>query len=172
MQGSDDAQHGLPAHCLSRDPETGRVVIIVRGRKGFIDYFGQETPDSFNYRHGFSYEQIEAMEYGCQLGFDAELAQVATVRSVREDLGLPVGPLAPPSGNVRPMRRTEAQLPTAASAGVSARPGSALHGTMGSSRPSTLVSAKPVAKPVAPVAAPEKTLDFSFLPEFALGNGR
>lgn len=166
MQGSDDSQHGLPAHCLSRDPETGRVVIIVRGRKGFIDYFGQETPDSFNYRHGFSYEQIEAMEYGCQLGFEAELAQVATVRSVREDLGLPVGPLAPPSGNVRPMRRAESAAPSAVTAAGSARAGVAV--AQRSPSPQRATAAKPAAAP----APAEKALDFSFLPEFALSSGR
>jgi len=81
----------LPDRCLTRDPSTGKTVIVMRGRVGFIEYAGSETPDTYNQRHGLTYEQIEAMEYGCRLGFDNPLADPDAVRSVREELGLPTG---------------------------------------------------------------------------------
>lgn len=87
----------LPPHCLSRHPETGRAVIIVRGRMGYAQYTGHESPESYNRRHQLTYEQIEAMEYGALLGFDAPLADPDEVRAVRQDLGLPVGPIAHPN---------------------------------------------------------------------------
>lgn len=98
VDGSKDGlENKLPPHCLSHHPETGRTVIIIRGRMGFAPYSGQESPDSYNHRHRFTYEMIEAMEYGALLGFDAPLADPDQVRSVRKDLGLPIGPVASPA---------------------------------------------------------------------------
>ena len=84
---------GLPERCLSREPGSGRLVLITRGQAGFRHVGGERSPEDYNRAMGLSYEQVEAMEYGALLGFDAELADPLRVRRQREELGLPVGPI-------------------------------------------------------------------------------
>ena len=114
MGAFEEEDVALPRHCLAREPETGRVVIIIRGRKGYFSYSGNETPESYNYRHRLSYEQVEAMEYGSQLGFEADLADPLYVRRVRMELGLPIGPVERPARGVGRRPQREARLPAAA----------------------------------------------------------
>ncbi|MDE0853858.1 MAG: hypothetical protein OSA97_05490 [Nevskia sp.] len=98
----------LPERCVSREPATGRLVMLRRGQKGFEYIGGERPPDVYNRALGLSYEQVEAMEYGALFGFDAELADPDSVRKVREDLGLPVGligvPAAAPASRPPPPR--------------------------------------------------------------------
>ncbi len=84
----------LPERCVSREPTSGRLVVLRRGRQDFQYISGERTPDAYNRALGLSYEQVEAMEYGVLFGFDAELADPDRVRKVREELGLPVGPIS------------------------------------------------------------------------------
>jgi hypothetical protein len=82
---------GLPQHCVSREPASGRLVMITRGQKGYRYINGDRSPETYNRTLGLSYEQVEAMEYGAIFGFDEDLADPAAVRKVRQELGLPVG---------------------------------------------------------------------------------
>lgn len=84
---------GLPERCVSREPGSGRLALITRGQAGFRYIAGERSPEDYNRAMGLSYEQVEAMEYGALLGFDAELADPQRVRAQREELGLPVGPI-------------------------------------------------------------------------------
>lgn len=84
---------GLPERCVSREPSSGRLALITRGQAGFRYIGGERSPEDYNRAMGLSYEQVEAMEYGALLGFDAELADPQRVRAQREELGLPVGPI-------------------------------------------------------------------------------
>jgi hypothetical protein len=98
----------LPERCISREPTTGRLVMLQRGRQGFQYISGERSPEVYNRALGLSYEQVEAMEYGALFGFDAELADPDCVRQVRENMGLPVGLISvepPPS---RPVYRPPA----------------------------------------------------------------
>lgn len=83
----------LPGHCISREPTTGKLVVLTRGKQGFRYMTGDKVPGAYNRSLGLTYEQVEAMEYGALFGFEAELADPAHVRRVREELGLPVGPI-------------------------------------------------------------------------------
>lgn len=83
----------LPERCVSRDPASGRLVLLSRGQSGFRYIDGTRSPEAYNRSLGLSYEQVEAMEYGALFGYDAELADPERVRQVRQDLGLPVGPI-------------------------------------------------------------------------------
>jgi hypothetical protein len=83
----------LPDRCISREPTSGRLVLITRGQAGYRYIGGERSPEDYNRAMGLSYEQVEAMEYGAMLGFGAELANPLRVRAQREDLGLPVGPI-------------------------------------------------------------------------------
>lgn len=113
---SELALSKLPERCVSREPASGRLVLILRGQAGFRPIDGARTPEDYNRSLGLSYEQVEAMEYGALFGFDAELADPDRVRQQREDLGLPVGPIraqapvqaAPPPPPPKPKR---AELP-------------------------------------------------------------
>ncbi|MDR3417798.1 MAG: hypothetical protein P4L83_16595 [Nevskia sp.] len=82
----------LPPRCIARDPASGRLVILVRGTRGF-QYMAAEgrSPEAYNGTLGLTYEQVEAMEYGAMFGFEAELADPDYVRRVRQEMGLPVG---------------------------------------------------------------------------------
>ncbi len=106
--GASPAPAQLPERCVSREPATGRLVMLYRGRQGFQYINAVQPPETYNRALGLSYEQVEAMEYGALFGFDAELADPQRVRSVREELGLPVGPIGaapaapPPSQQPRP----------------------------------------------------------------------
>lgn len=84
---------GLPQHCVSREPTTGRLVMITRGQRGFRYMNGDREPETYNRTLGLSYEQVEAMEYGAMFGFDEDLANPEAVRAVRLEMGLPVGPI-------------------------------------------------------------------------------
>jgi hypothetical protein len=84
---------GLPEHCVSREPASGRLAMITRGQKGFRYINGERDPETYNRTLGLSYEQVEAMEYGAMFGFDEELANPEAVRKVRLEMGLPVGPI-------------------------------------------------------------------------------
>lgn len=84
---------GLPQHCVSREPASGRLVMITRGDKGFRYINGDRDPEAYNRSLGLSYEQVEAMEYGAMFGFGEELANPEAVRQVRLELGQPVGPI-------------------------------------------------------------------------------
>jgi hypothetical protein len=84
---------GLPQHCVSREPASGRLVVITRGQKGFRYMSSERDPETYNRSLGLSYEQVEAMEYGAMFGFDEELANPEAVRRVRLELGQPVGPI-------------------------------------------------------------------------------
>ena len=97
----------LPERCVSREPTSGRLVVLRRGQQEFQYISGTRTPDAYNRAMGLSYEQVEAMEYGVLFGFDAELADPDRVRRVREELGLPVGPIsdAPAAPVSRPAPR-------------------------------------------------------------------
>jgi hypothetical protein len=64
----------LPERCVSREPTSGRLVVVHRGRQGFQYINGERSPEAYNRALGLSYEQVEAMEYGALFGFDAELA--------------------------------------------------------------------------------------------------
>jgi hypothetical protein len=90
----------LPEFCLSRDRLTGRVVTLVRGKRGSMPPVSRDAPELFNQRKGLTYEQVDAMEYGSTLGFHVPLADPDYVRQVRSEFGQPVGPiqLAPPPG--------------------------------------------------------------------------
>lgn len=105
----------LPERCVSREPTSGRLVVVQRGRQGFQYINGERSPEAYNRALGLSYEQVEAMEYGALLGFDAELADPDRVRKVREELGQPVGPIgaAPvvPVSRPAPPSPTRAELP-------------------------------------------------------------
>ena len=93
----------LPERCVSREPATGRLVMLRRGRAGFEYISGERAPEAYNRALGLSYEQVEAMEYGALFGFEGELADPDCVRKVREELGLPVGPIgAAVAAPVRP----------------------------------------------------------------------
>jgi hypothetical protein len=85
---------GLPTHCVSREPTTGRLVMLTRGVKGFRYLNGEREPEAYNRVLGLSYEQVEAMEYGALFGFDEALANPEAVRQVRMELGQPVGPIS------------------------------------------------------------------------------
>lgn len=100
----------LPERCVSREPTSGRLVLLLRGRQDFQYISGERSPDTYNRALGLSYEQVEAMEYGVLFGFDAELADPDRVRRVREELGLPVGPIgaAPIAPVSRPAPRIAA----------------------------------------------------------------
>lgn len=100
----------LPERCVSREPASGRLVVLLRGRQDFQYISGTRTPDAYNRAMGLSYEQVEAMEYGVLFGFDAELADPDRVRRVREELGQPVGPIgdAPIAPVSRPAPRVAA----------------------------------------------------------------
>jgi len=98
---------GLPERCVSREPTTGRLVLITRGQSGFRYIAGNRSPEEYNRAMGLSYEQVEAMEYGALFGYDAELADPEKVREVRRELGQPVGPVgsaapAPPRAAAPP----------------------------------------------------------------------
>jgi len=96
----------LPERCISREPTTGRLVMLQRGRQGFQYISGERAPQAYNRALGLSYEQVEAMEYGALFGFDAELADPDCVRKVRQEMGLAVGLIgaeAPPPS--RPVYR-------------------------------------------------------------------
>jgi hypothetical protein len=84
---------GLPERCVSREPTTGRLVLLLRGQPGYRYIAGQRSPEDYNRAMGLSYEQVEAMEYGALFGYDAELANPEKVREVRSELGLPIGPV-------------------------------------------------------------------------------
>lgn len=104
----------LPERCVSREPTSGRLVVVQRGRQGFQYINGERSPEAYNRALGLSYEQVEAMEYGALFGFDAELADPDRVRKVREELGQPVGPIG--AATVVPVSRpapppTRAELP-------------------------------------------------------------
>ncbi|WP_029919808.1 hypothetical protein [Nevskia soli] len=105
----------LPERCVSREPTSGRLVVVQRGRQGFQYINGERSPEAYNRALGLSYEQVEAMEYGALFGFDAELADPDRVRKVREELGQPVGPIsaAPviPASRPAPPPTTRADLP-------------------------------------------------------------
>jgi hypothetical protein len=105
----------LPERCVSREPTSGRLVVVHRGRQGFQYINGERSPEAYNRALGLSYEQVEAMEYGALFGFDAELADPDRVRKVREELGQPVGPIgaAPvvPASRPAPPPPTRADLP-------------------------------------------------------------
>ena len=102
--GTSPALAKLPERCVSREPASGRLVMLIRGKKGFQYINAERSPESYNRALGLSYEQVEAMEYGALFGFDAELADPDRVRAVREELGQPVGlinaapppPISPP----------------------------------------------------------------------------
>ena len=89
--------------------------MLCRGRKGFQYITGERTPEAYNRALGLSYEQVEAMEYGALFGFDEELADPDRVRQVREELGLPVGPIgaapAPPPSRPAPRPAATPALP-------------------------------------------------------------
>lgn len=93
---------GLPQHCVSREPASGRLVMITRGQKGFRYMSGERDPETYNRSLGLSYEQVEAMEYGAMFGFDEELANPEAVRRVRLELGQPVGPIQAAAPASRP----------------------------------------------------------------------
>ncbi len=104
----------LPERCISREPSSGRLVLLSRGQRGFRHIEGRLTPEDYNRSLGLSYEQVEAMEYGALCGFDSELADPEQVRRLREELGLPVGPIgvlpatpAVPNRPAPPPRRSE-----------------------------------------------------------------
>ncbi|MBL6752487.1 MAG: hypothetical protein ISP90_18355 [Nevskia sp.] len=86
----------LPERCVSREPRTGRLVMLTRGKVGFTYIAGSKTPDEYNRAAGLTYEQVEAMEYGALLGFDGELADPDYVREVRLELGRPIGLIQDP----------------------------------------------------------------------------
>ncbi len=116
MDGSQPlVLQGLPERCVSREPTTGRLVMITRGQTGFRHIAGGRSPDDYNRAMGLSYEQVEAMEYGALLGFDADLADPVRVREQREMMGQPVGPIsaqAPqPAAPPPPPRPKRAELP-------------------------------------------------------------
>lgn len=92
----------LPEHCISREPTTGKLIVLTRGKLGFRYMAGDKNPEAYNRTLGLSYEQVEAMEYGALFGFDAELADPAHVRKVREEMGLPVGLIQAPSAKPTP----------------------------------------------------------------------
>ncbi|MBV8063728.1 MAG: hypothetical protein JOY51_09035 [Nevskia sp.] len=83
----------LPERCVSREPASGRLVLLLRGRPGLHYIQGERKPEEYNRAMGLSYEQVEAMEYGALFGYDADLADPEQVRKVREEMGLPVGPI-------------------------------------------------------------------------------
>lgn len=83
----------LPERCVSREPASGRLVLLLRGQPGHQYISGQRSPEDYNRAMGLSYEQVEAMEYGALFGYEAELADPDRVREVRRELGLPVGPI-------------------------------------------------------------------------------
>jgi len=113
--GTYPAPPKLPERCISREPASGRLVMLCRGRKGFQYIAGERTPEAYNRALGLSYEQVEAMEYGALFGFDAELADPDHVRKVREELGLPVGLIgpapAPPPPRPAPRQAEPSALP-------------------------------------------------------------
>ncbi len=86
----------LPERCVSRERGSGRLVMLQRGQPGFRYVSGERSPEDYNRAMGLSYEQVEAMEYGALFGYDAELADPARVRQVRQEMGLPVGPIGRP----------------------------------------------------------------------------
>lgn len=86
----------LPERCISREPASGRLVVITRGQSGYRYIGGERSPEDYNRAMGLSYEQVEAMEYGALFGYDAELADPVRVRVVREEMGLPIGRIAAP----------------------------------------------------------------------------
>ncbi len=91
--GTEPAPAETSERCISREPTSGRLVMLCRGHKGFQYIAGERMPEAYNRALGLSYEQVEAMEYGALFGFDEELADPDRVRQVREELGLPVGPI-------------------------------------------------------------------------------
>jgi len=113
--GTGPALAKLPERCVSREPASGRLVMLFRGRLGFHYIDAQRSPESYNRALGLSYEQVEAMEYGALFGFDAELADPDHVRKVREELGLPVGLIgpapAPPPPRPAPRQAEPSALP-------------------------------------------------------------
>jgi len=113
--GTGPAPAKLPERCISREPTSGRLVMLCRGRKGFQYIAGERMPEAYNRALGLSYEQVEAMEYGALFGFDEELADPDRVRQVREELGLPVGPIgaapAPPPSRPAPRPTATPALP-------------------------------------------------------------
>jgi len=107
----------LPPRCISRDPATGRLVVLVRGSRDFQLMSGDQAPEAYNGTLGLTYEQVEAMEYGAMFGFEAELADPDVVRRVREDMGLPVGAIKPAA-----TRLAQAAAPAPAKAPAAAKP--------------------------------------------------
>ena len=103
----------LPERCVSREPTSGRLVVLHRGRQDFQYISGERAPEVYNRALGLSYEQVEAMEYGVLFGFDAELADPDRVRKVREELGLPVGPISDAPA-VQPSRPAPRAAPSSA----------------------------------------------------------
>ena len=103
----------LPERCVSREPASGRLVLLQRGQPGFRHIKGERSPEDYNRSLGLSYEQVEAMEYGALFGYDAELADPDRVRQVRQELGLPVGlitaqaPAAPRPAAPKPPPRSD-----------------------------------------------------------------
>jgi hypothetical protein len=82
---------------MSREPASGRLVMLTRGKVGYEFMAGDKSPQEYNFAAGLTYEQVEAMEYGALLGFDVDLADPNRVRSVRQQLGQPVGPIRDPA---------------------------------------------------------------------------
>lgn len=108
--GTGPAVAKLPERCVTREPTTGRLVVVHRGRQGYQYISGERAPQDYNRALGLSYEQVEAMEYGALFGFDAELADPDRVRLLREEMGLPVGLIgaAPAAAAPRPAPRPAA----------------------------------------------------------------
>ena len=113
--GSSSGGAKLPPRCVSRDPASGRLVLLRLDRPGSQPFEGNRSPEDYNRALGLSYEQVEAMEYGALFGFDADLADPQRVCQVRQDMGLPVGPIrAPvpqPAAPTPAPRRARSELP-------------------------------------------------------------
>jgi hypothetical protein len=101
----------LPERCVSREPTTGRLVMLTRGRPGFTYITGSKAPEEYNRAAGLTYEQVEAMEYGAMFGFGGQLADPDYVRSVRLELGHPIGPIQDPKEAPRRKLLPRSDLP-------------------------------------------------------------
>ncbi len=101
----------LPKHCVSREPKSGRLVMLTRGKPGFTFIAGNRSPDDYNRAAGLTYEQVEAMEFGALFGFEGELADPDYVRSLRVDMGRPVGPIQDPAEAERRTLKPRSEKP-------------------------------------------------------------
>lgn len=74
----------LPAECLTRHPETGAVIAIWRGERGYWNVPQVLEPETFNRVRRISPDQVTAMENGARYGWDVPAADVDAVRGMRE----------------------------------------------------------------------------------------